>query len=121
MHATRSPAGVRNATSATSKGMAAMRDRVSRFGRSVTICARIEQVQPSGYALDPLSRMKVCINPLRHLPADAWRLFQVAQPGHLHATGRAEMVQQRTLARGADALDLVQFARAQRFRPASPV
>src|SRR3954452_17524329 len=76
---------------------------------------------PSGRALDPLPRMEVGVDPLRHLLADARRLLQVAQAGHLHAARGTEMVQQRPLAGGADALDLVKLAGAQRLRSASAV
>src|SRR3954471_20232316 len=83
--------------------------------------ATIPPAVPSGRALDPLPRMEVGVDPLRRLLADTRRLLQVAQPGHLHTAGGPEMVQQRPLARGADALDLVKLAGAQRLRSAGAV
>ena len=49
------------------------------------------------------------------------RGLQVAEPGHLHPARRAEMVEQRALAGGADAVDLVQLALPERLRAAGAV
>ena len=54
--------------------------------------------------LHPHAGMEMRIHPPRGLPADPRRRLQVGQPRHLHPARRAEMVQQRPLARRADAL-----------------
>ena len=54
-------------------------------------------------ALHPHARMEMRIDAPRRLPADPRRRLQVGQPRHLHPARRAEMVQQRPLARRADA------------------
>src|SRR5580700_11665030 len=72
---------------------------------------------------DLLSRplVKKFVNPPRRFGTDAFDLHQVGDRGTLDGFQRAEVVQQRALARRPDAGDLLQARLAHVARPARPV
>src|ERR1700722_20294159 len=72
---------------------------------------------------DFLSRalVKKFVNPPRRFGADAFDLHQVGDRGALDGFERAEVMQQRPLARRSDAGDLLQAGLAHVARAARPV
>ena len=91
----------------TSTGMQTIRPTVSRLGVLVSMLRQ----SASGAVVEEV------MDRLRHRPVDPRHPFQVQQPGLGHAAGRAEMVEQRALALGADAGDLIEHRAADVARP----
>src|ERR1700727_586921 len=54
--------------------------------------------------------MKMCVHAPCGFVADPRRGLQIRKPRHLHAPRRTEVVEQRSLARGADAGDFIELA-----------
>src|ERR1035437_4836683 len=133
MQAMKSVIGRRSATSTTSNGIAAMRDRVRTLGSSVSM-AHHHRLKPdtgqppdrrspgaSSRTLHPRSRVEMRVDAPRDQPGDARRRLEIVQAGLADTARGAEMVQQRPLAARADAGDFVKLAGDQRFRPPGPV
>src|ERR1019366_1237962 len=77
--------------------------------------------QDSTNPFHPHTRMKMRVNPAGDFLVDARCRLQVAEARHLHAAGRAEMVQQCSFAGRADPLNLVQFTLPDGLRTARPM
>src|SRR6185312_7859392 len=100
------------------RGIAAMRDKVSRLGRVVSMVHRVPRRKngTSFASLAPLSLgMEMLIDALRDRLADPLHPLQIGEPGPGDAARRSEMMQQRLLAPGADAGDLVKRRAADRL------
>src|SRR5271165_7041044 len=75
----------------------------------------------SADTLQPNTRMEMRVNPSSDFLVDPWYRLKVTKPRHLHAAGRAEVIQQRAFAGGANSLHLIQFALPNGFRAAGPM
>ena len=92
-----------------------MRDRVSRLGRLVS-GTRHSRGSRGRRIILPI-RMKMIINLFCDGFADAGDAFELAEPGARDRPRRAEMMQQRLLAAGADPGDLVERRAPDRLGP----
>src|SRR5215471_4369657 len=100
------------------RGITRIRDRVNKLGRlvSATLSSGPAAMTAGGTTILAI-RVKVVINLFCDSFADAGGALDLRETGAGNGTGRAEMVQQRLLAAGADARDLVERRPADRLRP----